>query len=610
MTSQLKSIPSVHEATIEYKVRVKHASEHLYEVNMAVSLPNNDKASVVVALPTWIPGSYMVRDFSRNLHCLQATDADISIKQIDKQQWEITHGKQNEINEFTLHYLVYANDLSVRSAFINDEYAFFNGTSVFLCVRGFEEIPHKLFIGDDQDTLSTNIVTAMSRSETNIHAFCASDYFELIDHPVLIGKFEDYHFDVQGHRFHIVFTGQHNFDFPRIEKDLTKIIEHHIALFGEFPCKEYWFITLLCNQGFGGLEHIASTVLQYSRFDIPSLGGTEAIGKEYQQFLSLCSHELFHTWHVKRIKPSIMHQPNLFEEVYTPQLWIYEGFTSFYDDLSLARTQVISPRQYLQILSESITRLMRNPGRLKQSASVSSFEAWNKFYKQDAGSINHIVSYYNKGAIIAMCLDITLRQLSNNVISLDDVMRKLWQQYGSKSIGTSDDVILLLCKSEFDIDLSSFLHLATLTTMDLPLPSLLQSIGLNLNFRACHHFKDKGGESTVDAKYDIGGIFANVDKHLKVVSIQESRAASMAGLQVNDIVIALNKWQCDESKFMQVLNQSTLGDMLALDIMRDGRLITLSFKVLTAVPDTCEISINDMAIFENWLGLPDKKAPS
>lgn len=607
MTSEVKTNHSAIDAVIEYQVKVANASQHLFKVSMKVSLPNNDTYSVIAALPAWIPGSYMIRDFSRNLHSLKSNDADINIKQIDKQQWEITCATQRNITAFTLHYLVYAYDLSVRSAFINDEYAFFNGTSIFLCIRDFETLTHNVLIAEDQDSLLPNIVTAMPRSTTMKRAFFADDYFELIDHPVLIGQFEDYYFDVQGYRFHVVFTGLHNFDFARIERDLTKIIEHHIALFGEFPCKEYWFITLVCNQGFGGLEHLASTVLQYSRFDIPALGDAEIMSKEYQQFLSLCSHELFHTWHVKRIKPSIMHQPNLFEEVYTPQLWIYEGFTSFYDDLSLARTGLINPQQYLQILNESITRLIRNPGRLKQSASASSFEAWNKFYKQDAGSINHIVSYYNKGAIIAICLDITLRQLSNDKVSLDDIMRQLWHDYGSKNIGTDDDVILDLCKHKYDIDLSSFLHIATLSTMDLPLPTLLQSIGLTLHFRACHHFKDKGGTSALHTNFDIGAVLTSVDKHLKVVSIQENRAASIAGLQVDDNIIALNKWQCDESRFMQVLNRGNLGESLPVDVIRDGRLITLSFPLFPAVPDTCEISVNDMSVFEKWLTISSPK---
>jgi len=595
---------------IEYKVKVINTTEHLLQVQMVVSLPlNNDtnQTSLVVALPAWIPGSYMIRDFSRNLHNLQVDDiesskAQISIRQLNKQQWELTDSNNRAPQHFSLTYFIYAYDLSVRSAYINDEYAFFNGTSVFLSVEGFEFLPHNVNIGEDQDILSPNIATALPKDDSATRRFNAPDYFELIDHPVLIGKFDDYCFDVMGHRFHLVFTGCHPFDFPRMERDLTPIIEHHINLFGDFPCKEYWFMTLVCDKGFGGLEHLASTVLQYSRFDIPIVGDSQVMSKEYQVFLSLCSHELFHTWHVKRIKPEVMHQPNLLEEVYTPQLWIYEGFTSLYDDLSLARAKIITPDQYVQILNETITRLMHNPGKLKQSASVSSFEAWNKFYKQDAGSVNHIVSYYNKGAIIALCLDITLRQQSANEVTLDHLMQRLWRRYGKTSRGTQDDVILTLCKDEFNIDLTSFLHLATHTTLDLPLPTLLQYIGLRVNFRASHHFKDKGGESALTAKYDIGAVFTTVDKTLTVSSVQEGRAASLAGLQVGDTIVALNKWQCDEKRVIQVLNQSRLGESLPVDVMRDGRLVTLSFEVLPALLDTCEINIENAAIFAAWLG--------
>jgi predicted metalloprotease with PDZ domain len=187
-------------------------------------------------------------------------------------------------------------------------------------------------------------------------------------------------------------------------------------------------------------------------------------------------------------------------------------------------------------------------------------------------------------------------------------MQQLWLEYGSQNIGTHDDVILDLCQRNYNIDLSSFLHIATLSTMDLTLPTLLQSIGLTLNFRSCHHFKDKGGASSLSANFDIGAVFTIADKQLKVVSIQENRAASLAGLQVDDIIVAFNKWQCDENRFMQILNRSKLGQSLPIDVMRDGRLITLSFTLFPAVHDTCEISVNDMPVFEKWLTMPMQKA--
>jgi predicted metalloprotease with PDZ domain len=463
--------------------------------------------------------------------------------------------------------------------------------------------------------ISNNIATSLPYEDLSDNTaqegtnFLAKDYFELIDHPFLLGQFDHHAFDVLGHRFHLIFTGKNDFDMKRMERDLTPIIKHHITLFGDFPCKEYWFITLVCDNGFGGLEHLASTILQYSRFDLPKISDnahsikSAPISKEYQQFLSLCSHELFHTWHVKRIKPEIMHQPNLFAEVYTPQLWIYEGFTSFYDDLSLARTGVITPDQYIQILNENITRLARNPGRLKQSASESSFDAWNKFYKQDAGSVNHIVSYYNKGAIIALCLDITLRERSNGQISLDEVMKCLWEQYGKTNIGTENDVIVKLCESEFDIDVNSFVEMATQSTTDLPLNELLQSIGLAVNMRANHHFSDKGGSSKAHVKHDVGGVLTFNNQQLKVSSVQEGRALSLAGLHVGDTIVAFDKWQCDDKRFLRILEQSKLGTKLAIDILRDGRLLTLNFPVREAIQDTCDISIKNSVLYMKWLGL-------
>jgi predicted metalloprotease with PDZ domain len=597
-------------AKINYDLVVINTTEHLLQVTMQVNLSafqTSHCSSVTVALPAWIPGSYMIRDFSRNLHKLGCKQEFITLTQQSKQEWEVKHTLGKPLEKFELQYLIYANDLSVRSAFINDEYAFFNGTSVFLSVKTYENSIHEVRIDVKPGVLtSNNIATSLPLKAKETGKYIAKDYFELIDHPFLIGQYNDYCFTVLNHKFHLVFTGEHDFDFARMERDLRPIIEHHITLFGDFPCKEYWFITLVCEQGFGGLEHLASTVLQYSRFDLPRKGGDQKMTKEYQQFLSLCSHELFHTWHVKRIKPKVMHSPNLYEEVYTPQLWIYEGFTSFYDDLSLARSEIITPLDYVQILNEAITRLVRNPGRLKQSASESSFDAWNKFYKQDAGSVNHIVSYYNKGAIIALCLDITLRQQSNNTISLDTIMKHLWVQYGQTQIGTNDDVILALCKNEFDIDLSSFLHLATQTSIDLPLPTFLHSIGLQINMRANHHFQDKGGPSVGAAKYDIGGVLTMNDNYLKVASVHENRALSLAGLQVGDIIVAFNKWQCDDKRFLQLLNHCELEETVPIDVIRDGRLLSLNFAVKQAIADTCDIAIEDMQIFRAWLGLIDE----
>jgi predicted metalloprotease with PDZ domain len=300
----------------------------------------------------------------------------------------------------------------------------------------------------------------------------------------------------------------------------------------------------------------------------------------------------------------VMHQPDLSGEVYTEQMWIYEGFTSLYDDLSLARSGVISPLDYVQVLNENITRLLKNPGRHKQSVAESSFEAWSKFYKQDAGSINHIVSYYNKGAVVALCLDIMLRQLSNNAVCLDHVMQKLWADYGQTAIGTPDEVITRLCAQHFNIDIASFIHMATQTSMDLPLPTLLQSIGLHLNLRPSMSAQDKGGPSTQPTPIiDVGASLMDYEKSVRVVNVQSARAASIAGLQVNDIIVSVNYWQCSEQRFYTILGQFEIGQTVPLHVLRDGRLLELSFTLFPAINDTSDITICDESLFKQWLGV-------
>ena len=620
--------PSPHEHQfVHYQIELASSIEHLFRVVMNASV--TPTKSIDLSLPAWIPGSYMIRDFSRNIHDLKSKSDGIQITYKDKQTWTISSTDDKEVDTFSLEYHVYANDLSVRSAFIDEQYAFFNGTSVFMQISDHRDIEHLVSIETDANN-KTEIASSLlskrieqshflhkrfvqNKQSLSINTFSCCGYDDLIEHPVLMGAMTKHSIKVKNIDFHFVFSGDYPVDITKIAADLSPVIEHHIELFGEFPESEYWFITLLCDNGFGGLEHTSSTVLQYSRFELPLIDpqqlatNTDIKERSYQQFLSLCSHELFHTWHVKRIKPEILYRPDLSQEVYTPQMWIYEGFTSFYDDLALARTKTMTSKAYLDVLNENITRLLKNPGRNKQSVAQSSFEAWNKFYKQDAGSINRIVSYYNKGAVVALCLDIMLRQQSNNQRSLDDVMRQLWNDYGKQNIGTPDLVIQTICKDKLGINLDSFIHMASESTMDLPLPTLLQSIGLSLTVRPSTGSTDKGGKaSTSIPHYDLGAQLTTVNGSLKVSQVLQERAASIAGMQVNDVIIALDGWQVDEKKFHQVLKSRKIDDTLSIHIMRDGRLLELQFTIYPAINDTARVQVQDEALFNGWLGLETK----
>lgn len=596
------------QAFISYQVSPGTLSEHLFEVEMHIKLPERVD-SLTLSLPAWIPGSYMIRDFARNIIQIACVQSDLILSKQDKQTWQLAHTSNQPITECTLLYRVYAFDLSVRSAFINHEYAFFNGTSLLLNLETFDALPHYLQVLPSADSTDWEIATAMTSVDaypTTLDSsqvvFCSDGYSQLIDHPVLFGQLSKTSFEVEGVRFHVVFTGAETMDLKRICDDLAPICRHHIALFGECPVQEYWFMTLLCDKGFGGLEHKASTVLQYSRFDLPMSGDPEQKSENYQQFLSLCSHELFHTWHVKRIKPKVMLQPDLSQETYTPQLWIYEGFTSLYDDLTLARTGLITPTEYCQILGQSLTRLMRNPGRHLQSIADSSFDAWTRFYKQDASSVNHIVSYYLKGSIVALALDISIRQQSANKHSLDDVMRELWQQFGKDELGTFDDVIENICEQQLGIDIRNFLHVAVASTMDLPISSMLNSIGLAVNMRACESNADKGGKPAKHAmSRDIGITFSEEPMGLKVSQILSGSAATVSGLQLNDIIITCKRYKTNLSHFSRCLNNTPIGQTLSLHVLRDKQLIDIDFISQPAQLNTCYVNIEDEAMFKDWL---------
>ncbi|MGQ8363871.1 M61 family metallopeptidase [Glaciecola sp. 1036] len=590
---------------IKYKLSVQDPHSHLFDVEITIDA--EELTQLKLSLPAWIPGSYMIRDFARNILSVHSKDAEVEINNIDKQQWSISRKNQQALGEITLGYRVFAYDLSVRSAYITDQYAFCNGTSVFLCVEEFKDARHEVIVDKSQlpkawQTITSMPVISASQDVDNIRDFACDNYLELIDHPILIGDVTRQSFNVDGVTFHMVFTGKQDYDLARICKDLTPICRHHMSLFNEMPVPEYWFITLICKNGFGGLEHSASTILQYARDGIPKIGEAGSIDDAYRDFLSLCSHELFHLWHVKRNKPEEFITPDLSQEVYTRQLWIYEGFTSFYDDVALARTKVISPQEYAKILGTNITRLLRNPGRQLQSVTESSFYAWTKFYKQDASSVNHIVSYYLKGGLIALALDIQIRQLSEGKSSLDNIMQHLWLDYGKQNIGTPDNIVHQLCEQYLGLNLDDFLSVAIDSTMDLPLLNLLESIGLKMQLRFRNGNEDKGGlSSELQYHHDFGALLADQAVGTKVTQVLAHRPANLAGLQLNDLIIAINHWETNSKHLLKEISRLEAGSDCRLQVLRDGRLIELSLPIQPAIPDTCFIEIADSNSFENWL---------
>jgi predicted metalloprotease with PDZ domain len=440
-----------------------------------------------------------------------------------------------------------------------------------------------------------------SMPQVTANDYEVESYAELIEHPFLLGHLCQHHFVEQGVHFTLAFSETPRCELSQLEADLRKIIAHHFSLYkhdadDNAPFAHYHFQTMLCKDGYGGLEHLDSTALLYPRGDL------EPHNQEgYQTFLSLCAHELLHAWHVKRIQPICLKNPTLAEPIHTEQLWIYEGLTSFYDDFSIARAGTIQPKDYTQILAKNVTRLLRNPGQVQQSIAESSFYAWTKFYLQTPTSTNFITSYYNKGGLVALCLDILLRKESQDRYSLDDVMQILWRDYGKTGVGTADDVIATICSEQLGINIDNFIANFVRGTVELPLLQLLPYVGLALNLRASTSLQDKGGlNDKPGMHYALGGLLDSRPLGCAVQSVWHDGALAQAGVLPNDLVIAINAMQVEMGNLVSTVNQLS-GNSCELSVLRDGRLLTLSMPLRPAPLDTAEVHIVDEARYLQWL---------
>ena len=590
---------------LQYKIAISSISQHIFNVELEID--SSQYNTLNLTLPTWIPGSYMVRDFAKNILQISAVNEkgdSLAIAQKDKQSWQIN----STGNKTIVAYRVYAFDLSIRAAFLDSEFGFANGTSVFLQVEELKDQPAHIVVSQDGAADSWQLYTAMQSEHVDERGFGlyeTSNYADLIEHPLLYAEADTISFQVEGIEFTMVLAGGHNADLQRIKTDLEKICQHHLNLFGnDLGITRYMFQTLLSESDFGGLEHTHSTALLFSRNDLPTKAQRDTMPDGYRSFLALCSHELFHTWHVKRIKPQKYLAPDLSKECYSEQLWIYEGFTSYYDDFSLLRSGIISRESYLELLGQTLTRLYRTQGRKVQTVTQSSFETWTKFYKQDENAINGIVSYYIKGAVIALCLDLLIKQSSKQIYSLDSVMRFLWKHYGKNLAGTDDNVIQHVLSDGLGLDLSAFLRNALYTTDELPWQTLLKDFGIQTHFRERSGVKDSGGKphQSDDNCIDLGIVYASDPSGLLVQQVTNNRAAQQAGLQKGDRLIALNGWELKGKTLESEMAKFEMGHQVPITLFRRGKLKQVTFTIKPAEKDTVYLTIENDELAKAWLG--------
>ncbi|MBF6632356.1 MAG: M61 family metallopeptidase [Comamonas sp.] len=466
-------MPHSHTSPLHYHVQLHDVHAHLYRVTLTVAQP---AARQRLSLPVWIPGSYLVREFAKNLHGLQAHqgDQELPLQQISKHQWEVNCQPETPL---VLQYNVSAYDTSVRTAWLDQRRGFFNGTSLLLRVHGQEQQQHRLHMqGSSQvpDWQLATGLTAIAIDSNGFGTYTAEHYDELVDCPVEMGTFWSGTFTACGvpHRF-VVAGAPDSFDAERLLRDTQKICEAEIQFWENALHASYVFMLNVTHDGYGGLEHGNSTALICSRPDLPRLGVDKA-SDGYHQLLGLISHEYFHTWNVKRLRPAQLVPYNYDQENYTELLWFFEGFTSYYDDLLLRRAGLIDDATYLKLITKTINQVQQTPGRQVQSVAQSSFDAWVKYYRQDENTANATVSYYTKGALVALCLDLKLRQEGRS--NLDQVMRGLWQRCHGGAM-TQDDVLAVLEQltgRSWQAEIQAWVH----STEDLPVIEILAAHGV------------------------------------------------------------------------------------------------------------------------------------
>lgn len=549
----------------------------------------------ILKLANWVAGSYMIRDFSRHIIHIQARHNDqiINPTQIDKNTWHLpaTGGM------YQIDYIVYANDLSVRASLLDNERGFIDGACLFLYQPNRQMENCRI----EWINLPQNWTIQTTLPQIEPHVFTAKDYATLIDHPFEMGEhIEILQFSAHGIPHRIALSGHYpEFDRQRLIKDCQRICEYEINLFAQQPpFQEYLFLLHLGDKIYGGLEHLNSTALHADRHSLPPFGIQEA-NLEYTQLLGLIAHEYFHAWNVKSIKPSAFLPYQFDQETYTEQLWAYEGITSYYDDLTLVRCGAIGVSHYLTLLMQNITRVHRHAGRKWQTLAQSSFCAWHKYYKQDENSPNAITSYYQQGALFALCLDLTIR--GQTTYSLNTVMQKLYQRFRQTQQGTAEGQWQILAQEYIGISLADFFAQALYTTDDLPLEQCLAIAGIQLrwfpqNQQNLGALVEEWPDSNPQA--ELGCRFKQYGDHAILSHVFSGSSIENAALKPNDKIVAIDGFACID---FLTQAQTQIGDTHTIHYFRQGVLQHTQLTVQACNTQTAYCKIVDENALQRWL---------
>ncbi|QHL89325.1 PDZ domain-containing protein [Nibribacter ruber] len=529
---------------------------HYFEVEMRLSGFN--KKTVDLKMPTWAPGSYLIREFAKNVEGFEALNGGTKVPatKINKNTWRVsTKGK-----DLTVRYKVYAYEVSVRTSFLDASHGYINGTSVFLYPDGQVNLPSTVTIVpfNGWTKVSTGLPSVAGKEFT----YQAADYDILADSPFEIGNHEIFTFTTNGVPHEVAMYGDANYDAKRLMADMQKVTEEAVKVFGELPVKRYVFIVQNLQNGGGGLEHLNSTTLQATR----STYGTE---RGYEGFLNLVAHEYFHLWNVKRLRPIALGPFNYDQENYTNMLWVSEGFTSYYADLIVKRSGYTTVKEFLDDMAAGITSAENSPGNKAMSAAESSFNAWIKQYRPDENSYNTFLSYYSKGAILGMLLDLEIRKSTNGAKGLDDAMDGLYDEYyKKKGRGYTDNEFQEGMEKAAGHSLNSFFQKYAYGVETPDYNAYFATVGVQL----------------VDVNKDsndplLGAGISMTSGKPVVTSVTRNGSAWQGGLNVQDEIIGMNGYRVTED-INKIIPSYAVGDVVELVVSRGGQLMILPIKLL------------------------------
>ncbi|MBX7041603.1 MAG: PDZ domain-containing protein [Ignavibacteria bacterium] len=543
---------------INYRISFSDAIDHYCDVIIEVNCVPDEP--VFFSMPVWTPGSYLVRDYAGKIHNVSASSSGVSkrIEKISKNTWRVEPGNSDSI---TFAYRVYCNELTVRTSEVNESHAFLNSSGVFMFVRGRQHLPCALSV--ELPKSWHKISTGLEKAGSN--RFSAANYDEFIDCPLEIGNHNVLEFNIRNIPHRICITGTGNYDSGQLVSDFRKIAETQIRFFGNtIPYKHYTYIVHLVEKGGGGLEHLNSFVVQF-----PRLNFTDA--KAYRKFLGLVSHEYFHLWNVKRIRPVALGPFDYDKENYTQSLWIAEGWTSYYDNVFLVRAGLISPEEYLEMLGHEYNDIMRFTGRFRQALRESSFDTWIKFYKKDENSNNTQISYYTKGALVAALLNIEIMTSTDCRKSLDDVMKQLYKDYlENPAVGYTEDRVKEIAESVCGKNLNAFWKKYLDGTDEIPIRQYLSKCGIAVKDVNEH------ASCSLDAETK------SENGRLLITKLFEGGSGYSAGLSSGDEIIAIDGYRVDEELMKKILSGKKKGDEINVLTARKG--MTKLIKVILKAP--------------------------